>query len=148
MATFGFRYLSGPYEVHQYGEASGQSFVAGDLVYLVNGLATVVADDETIAGVALTKATTATTGKIDVLIISPDQEFVAQANTTTALTQIGTAYALTITSGSMDVNNGSTTTPAFTITNLDPRDGAASTGAKRVIGRFLETSCQLHGLGV
>lgn len=147
MSTFGFRWVSGPYEIREYGEASGQSFVAGDLVYLVNGLATVIAADESIAGIALNNATTATTGKILVQIINPVAEYEAMSNTTTALSQVGTAYALTITSGSMDVNNGSTTTPAFTITQFDSRDAVGS-ATGRVIGKFLETSCQLSGLGV
>ena len=147
MATMGFQWVSGPYDIREYGEASGQSFVAGDLVYLVNGLATVIADDEHIAGIAMNAATTATTGKINVLLINPTALYRAEASTTTALTQIGTAYALTLTSGSQCVTNSSTSSPAFTITDLDKRDGAHTGAGGRVIGRFLETSCQLSGLG-
>jgi len=137
MTTIGFRYHSGPVRIIDALEASSQSFVAGDLVYLSSGAATLVTNDLTIMGVALKASTNTTTGHatIPVQVITPETLFVAEVDTTSATTQVGEDYGLnTATTDCHAVDIGDTTTTCVRIERIDSRDGAKATG--RVIVRF------------
>lgn len=147
MATMGFRPWPGPNpdNIVHLPEAATQTFVAGDLVIISSGKVAVMTDDDDIFGIALKSASGTTDTMLPVYVITPGDKFIAQASTTTAETNKGVAYALVVTSGSMAVNPGSTTTPAFYIEKLDPRDGATTGAGGRVIGRFVYTSMDAIG---
>jgi len=147
MATFGFR----PYpdskaeRIVHLPEGGSASFAAGDLVIFTSGSVQVATNDDDVEGIAL-KASSGTTGTMTpVYIIGVSDKFIAEASATTAETNKGVAYALVMTTGSMAVNPGSTTTAAFYIEKLDPRDGPTTGAGGRVIGRFVYTS--IDGIG-
>lgn len=137
MSTIGFKYHSGPVRVIEALEASSQTFAAGDLVYLNAGVVTLVTDDQTIMGIALKASTNVTAAwtTIPVQVITPEAMFIAQVDTTSALTQVGEDYGLnTATTQFHAVDIGDTTTTCVRIDRLDSRDGALAAG--RVIVRF------------
>jgi hypothetical protein len=147
MATMGFRPYPGPIadRISILPEAATQTFVQGDLVIISSGKVAVATDDDDVFGVALHDASGTTDTDVHVYVIQPGDKFIAEASTTTAVTNQGVAYALVVTSGSMAVNPGSTTSPAFYIDSLDPRDGATTGAGGRVIGRFIYSS--IDGIG-
>lgn len=137
MTTMGFRYHSGPVRIIEALEASSQSFVAGDLVYLNAGVVTLVTNDDEIFGVALKASSNVTSAwtTIPVQVITPESLFVAQVDSTSATTQVGEQYGLnTATTDCHAVDIGDTTTTVVRIERIDSRDGALATG--RVIVRF------------
>ena len=144
MSTMGFE-LAHPdaaTNIRHIPEAATQSFKAGDVVYLVSGLVTVAAADSSIYGVALKDATTATTGVIPVVVIDDTQDWISTVGTTSAVTNKGVAYGLTIsTKGSMCVDLTDTTTTSVRVVDLHPADGAKALG--RVIVRFLNAVLQV-----
>lgn len=147
MATMGFRPYPGPVadRISVLPEAATQTFKTGDLVIISSGKIAVATDDDDVFGVALHDASGTTNTDTFVYVIHPGDKFIAEASDTTAVTNQGVAYALVMTSGSMAVNPGSTSTAAFYIDSLDPRDGATTGAGGRVIGRFVYTS--LDGIG-
>ena len=136
MATPGFQLKYGNPNVRHLPEASAQSFAVGDLVYLSGGKVTVIANDATMIGVAEKAATTTADSLIPVSLISPEQTWVAQEDTTTAVAHVGNDYGLNITSGSMSVDIGETTNTAITIIDLDARDAVGASNG-RVLVQFL-----------
>lgn len=147
MSTIGFRPYPGPIASHitRLPEGGTQSFKQGDLVIFSSGKIVVATDDDDIFGVAMHDASGTTDTDVYVYVPGPGEKFLAEASTTTAVTNQGVAYALVMTSGSMAVNPGSTTTAAFYIDALDPRDGAHTGAGGRVIGRFVYTSLDAIG---
>ena len=145
MSTMGFEYYSGPNNIVSALEANSQTFVAGDLLYLNSGAATIAttSQETQIFGVALKNATNVTTGNaaIPILVICPETLFVAQADTTTAVTQVGEDYGLNYTSGSMSVDIGDTTSTSVRIEALDSRDAVGTSGG-RVVVRFQPATMQ------
>jgi hypothetical protein len=143
----GFRPYPGPIadRIVHLPEAATQTFDQGDLVIISSGKVAVATDDDDVFGVAMRDASGTTDTMIPVYVIHASDKFLAEASTTTAQTNVGVAYALVMTSGSMAVNPGSTTTPAFYIEKLDPRDGATTGAGGRVIGRFVYTSLDSIG---
>jgi hypothetical protein len=126
-------------------EGSGASFQAGDLVIFTSGKLQVATDDDDIFAVAMRAYSGTADTSIPVYVIHASDKFLAEASATTAITNQGVAYALVMTTGSMAVNPGSTTTAAFYIDHLDERDGATTGAGGRVIGRFLYTSLDSIG---
>lgn len=126
-------------------EGATQTFVAGDLVIISSGKVAVMTDDDDVFGIAMAAATGTTDTQLPVYAIHASDKFIAEASTTTAVSNQGVAYALVVTSGSMAVNPGSTTTAAFYIEQLDKRDGATTGAGGRVIGRFIYTSLDSIG---
>lgn len=118
-------------------EIDSASFAANELVTLSGGYATIAADDG-IFGVAMKASTNVTTGNITIPIqvIAPDQIWIMQADTTTAVTMVGEDYGLNWTTGSQAVDLGDTTTPQIRIEKLDPRDGATTGAGGRVHVKF------------
>ena len=144
MATMGFE-LAHPdanTNIRHLSEAASQSFKSGDVVKLVSGLVTIASVDSSIYGVALKDATTATTGVIPVVVIDADQDWISTVGTTSAATNKGIAYGLTIsTAGSMCVDLTDTTTTSVRVIDLHPADGAKALG--RVIVRFKNAVLQV-----
>jgi hypothetical protein len=93
------------------------------------------------AGVAL-KDAGGVTEMTPVIIIQPDQIWSVGYNGTTALTQIGTDYLLTFTTGAQCLSS-TTTTPTCTVIGLDPRDGAKAYG--RLLIKFNQSQITFGG---
>jgi len=93
MATLGFEYYSGPVNIVSALEANSQSFVAGDLLYLNSGAATIAttSQETQIFGIALKDATNVTTGNaaIPIQVICPETLFIAQLDDATAVAYVG-----------------------------------------------------------
>ena len=109
MATIGFQLAYGnPHIVHAPEYTTSSSFTPGDLVRLVNGYVQIIADDSTIWGVAQ-KGYTGTAGSsIPVHVISPEDVFIAQMETTSTIAHLGDDYGIDTTAGSQEVATGST----------------------------------------
>lgn len=133
MTTMGFRLAEGNPVLKIYPEASGQTFVSGDLVYLVNGKVTVIAADTSIVGIA-GKGDVTTDAEIPVYIITPEQTYMCEIDTTSAIAYVGVDYGLNITSGSMAVNQGEESTTSVTLVDLV--DVAGTTSKARVLVKF------------
>jgi len=118
-------------------EIDSASFAANEIVTLSGGYATIGADDG-VFGVAMKASTNVTTGNITIPIqvITPDTIWIMQADTTTAVTQVGEDYGLNWTTGSQAVDLGDTTTPQVRIEQLDTRDGATTGAGGRVHVKF------------
>lgn len=119
------RWHSGEHRIVSYGEASSQSFLKGQFVYLASGLVTVCADDATtILGMTLIDATTATTGVIPVVIATDNTRFegnvyhATAASAITAATNLGVKYGLEVDSNRCYVDIGQTAADAFTIDKI------------------------------
>ena len=143
MATMGFRYLNGPVIIREYPEdQTAGSFVAGDLVKFSAG-EIVLATATDILGVAL-KSATASGTMIPVLIITAENEFVCEADGTTAATDVGVEQDITFTYGSQCVSMAGTSYYDCVIQQLDPRDGPHTGSGGRVIIRFSPTAVAAH----
>jgi hypothetical protein len=118
-------------------EIDSASFAANEIVTLSGGYATIGADDG-VFGVAMKASTNVTTGNITIPIqvITPDNIWIMQADTTTAVTQVGEDYGINWTTGSQAVDIGDTTTPQVRIEQLDTRDGATTGAGGRVHVKF------------
>ena len=118
-------------------EIDSASFAANEIVTLSGGYATIGADDG-VFGVAMKASTNVTTGNITIPIqvITPDTIWIMQADTTTAVTQVGEDYGLNWTTGSQAVDIGDTTTPQVRVEALDTRDGATTGAGGRMHVKF------------
>ena len=135
MATIGFKLVSGNPNIRDYPEASAQTFKVGDLVKLSSGQVAIASSDQSVFGVAAKDASGTTNADVPVYVITGEQVWVAQANTTTSAGHVGEDYGLSIgTAGSMAVDIADTSTTSVIIQALDSRDGAAANG--RVLVRF------------
>jgi len=119
--------------VRYYPEAASQSFKAGQFVYLNGGKVTICADDATtILGMAVRDASGTTDKACPVYIANPDTIFEAnvyhsdEASAVTAITQVGTVYALQVddTTGYNYVDIEDTTNKAYQVIDLSPKDEA------------------------
>lgn len=124
-------------EVIEVLEIDSASFAANELVTLSGGYATIAADDN-IVGVAQKASTNTTTGNatIPIQVITPDSIWIMDADTTTAVTQVGENYGINWTTGSQAVDIGDTTTPQVRVERLDTRDGATTGAGGRMHVRF------------
>ena len=138
----GFAWNDGPVDVREAPEAATQSFVKGDLVYLVAGALTIAATDQKIAGVALQNASGTTGTILKFHAIHPDQLWIAQLDTTTAQAYEGEDYGLNTGSGNMSVDIGDTSTVAVVVNQLDPQQAVGVSGG-RVFLRFKAAVCQM-----
>ena len=139
MSTMGFRLLKGkPNIVHLPEDETSGSFSAGDLVVLSSGEVIVASTSTDVYGVAL-KGYSGTAGtSIPVSVITPEQVWVAEADTTTATSMVGGPYKLNLTAGSQSIDLGSAGSAGagVTIEAIDPRDGATTGSGGRVWVRF------------
>jgi len=147
LATMGFRPYPGPdaTKIVYLPEVVSATFKQGDPVVISGGYVTIATDDDDIFGIAMCDYTGTTGADTPVYVITPGDRFIAEATSTTVSTNVGVAYALTISAGASGVNTASTTTPAFYIDELDPRDGATTGAGGRVIGRFVYGSMDAIG---
>ena len=139
MSTIGFQLAYGnPHIVHVPECQTHGSFVAGDLVFLSDGYVTLAPQYTTIFGVAQ-KAYTGTTGSsIPVHVISPEDVFIAEMDTTTLTTHLGNDFGIEIaTPGSMNVANASSDAVSV-IDFFEP----VGTATGKVLVKFRSTVCQ------
>lgn len=139
MATIGFKRVFGNPQIVHRPEAASQSFVAGDLVYLTNGDATIIATDTKIFGVACQKASGTSETAIAIDVIDSAGVFLCEMDVTSADSQVGEDYGLNVTSGSMSVDEGEATTVSVVVTDL--MQPASSTTGK-VYVKFISTILQ------
>jgi len=118
-------------------ETSSASFAANEIVTLSGGYVTIGADGG-VYGVAQRASTNTTSGHktIPMQVIRPDIIWVMDANTTTAVTQVGENYGITWTTGSQAVDIADTTTPQVRVESLDSRDGATTGAGGRMHVKF------------
>lgn len=110
------------------------SFEVGDLVKVDGGKVQKVSSDENIFGIALKKYTDSEDSDIPVEVIDTSKIYVAEADTTTAQTQVGNDYGLNIgAAGSMSVDIGDTGTTSVVVVGLDPRDAVGATGGRLLV---------------
>jgi len=116
-------------EVKYFPEAASQSFKAGQFVYLNSGKVTACADDSTtILGIAVGDASGNTDEDCAVYIANADTVFEANvyhstaASAVTAITQVGTCYALKVDSNKCYVDIEDTSNDAFQVRRLSPKD--------------------------
>ena len=145
MATEGFRpkFNMPPVPVLEYAEhATAGSFKKYDLVELNGGKVRLNSNDQAVWGVALRDASGTVDTPIQVQMISVGQIWVAEADTTVAVTDVCLQYGLNIgTAGSMSVDIGDTTTESVTLIAPDERDGYGG-GSNRVLIKFLNVALQ------
>jgi hypothetical protein len=109
MATSGFQLAYGnPTIVHMPEHTTANSFTAGDLVYLSSGLVVLAADDDTVFGVAARAASGTHDTVIPIYVITPEQTWIVEMETTSAEAHIGEDYAVNLTAGSQSVNTDDT----------------------------------------
>lgn len=145
MATMGFRLIAGkPNIVWLPEDETSGSFTAGDLVKLSSGEVTIASDDADIFGVAL-KTYSGTAGtSTPVSVVTPEQIWCAEADTTTATSMVGGPYGCNLTAGSAAVDLGAGTA-GIVIQKVDPRDGATTGSGGRLWVRFAYDTCD--GIG-
>jgi hypothetical protein len=138
------RKASGAAEFITVPEASGQSFYAGELVYLASGLATAVASTEQVVmGIAMEAASgsATTTPTVTIEVIRPEDEVEITCSTTVAYTNMGIGYPLVIVSNtSCKLNLAAHTTEAAVIVRPVLNDDGQFT--TRAIVHFSHPVCQ------
>jgi len=139
-AIYGLRLVEGPCVVREFTSAATTTYDAGDVVNVVSG-SVAIGSAGYCAGVAL-KDAGAVTEMTPIIIIQPDQIWSVGYNGTTALTQIGTDYLLTFTTGAQ-ILSSTTSTPVCTVIGLDPRDGAKAYG--RLLVKFNQSQITFGG---
>ena len=109
MATIGFQLAYGnPHIVHVPECQTHSSFTPGDLVWLTNGYLQLAANVTTIFGVVQANTVGTTGNPTPVHVISPEDVFIAEMDTTSTTTYLGDDFGVEIgTPGSMNVATGS-----------------------------------------
>lgn len=113
-------------------EAAGQTYKKGQLVYLVAGAVTVMADDGQVCLGMVTQDATGTTGTdMEIIIATPVTVFEVNvyhstaASAVTAATQIGENYALQVDSNKCYCDIEDVTNVLFRVIKLSPKDTVA-----------------------
>jgi hypothetical protein len=122
--------------------ATAGSFEAGDPVDLNGGKVRIAASDQQIWGIAGADASGTTDTSIPVYVISPEQIWVAYADTTLNQTHVGNDYGLNISAGTSTVDIGDATTTSVVILGIDERDTAGTTA--RALVKFKGGIIQNH----
>jgi hypothetical protein len=111
--------------VRTYPEASGQSFKAGQFVYLASGKVTVCADDAvTILGIALQDASGTADTSIQVQVLDDTDEFAicvynaTAASAITAIASVGLKGPLQVDSNKCYFDNTDQTTPSMVVQGI------------------------------
>lgn len=137
-----YRYTAGSPDIRLYPEAATQTFQDMEMVNLASqkvqrivGISTTVTSGDAVLGMALADASGVTNTNIPVLLANNSVEFAFPANNTTAsvatsITFVGLSCALyhTSTTGYYAASTGSTSNPAFQITEIDANDAVGTTG--------------------
>ena len=127
-----------PYPEH----ATAGSFKRGDVVALdtSNGKVRIAPNDQSIWGIARTDASGTEDTNIMVDVLSPEQIWVAYADTTTNQAHVGNNYGLNVASDDCTVDLGDASTTTVVIQGIDQRDTAGSTA--RVLVKFIPARIQ------
>ena len=145
MATIGFQLAYGnPHVVHVPEHATSSSFTDGDLVALAGGKVQLVAggdNTDMIFGVALKDATGTTDSSIPVHVISPEDVFIAQMETTSTTTNLGQDLGVNTTAGSQSVDTDSSTGLVSVIDFFEP----VNTAVGKVLVKFNPSALQGSG---
>jgi len=129
-------------------EASGQSFVKGELVYLASGRATACASNgQEVLGIAQENASTAatTTPTVTVEVINPEDSVVMECTSAPTYANRGIKYALVIVAGaSCKCDLTDTSNDVMTLVDLVYDTGGSNSGTSttRAIVQFLPACCQ------
>jgi hypothetical protein len=144
MATIGFQLAYGnPHVVHLPEHGTSSSFTPGDLVAVAGGKVQLIADGTStsqVFGVALKGYTGTTNSSIPVHVISPEDIFIAQMETTSTTTDIGQDLGVITTAGSQVVDTDSATGVVSVIDFFEP----VGTGDK-VLVKFIPAILQGSG---
>jgi hypothetical protein len=112
MATIGFQLAYGcPHIVHVPEHGTSSSFTPGDLVALAGGKVQIIAGGTNTAmiyGVAQKTYTGTEDTSIPVHVISPEDIFIAQMETTSTTTHLGQDFGVNTTAGSQSVDTDAT----------------------------------------
>jgi len=138
MATIGFQLAYGnPHIVHLPEYTTSSSFTPGDLVSIVGGYVQLAAGKSAVFGVAQKqyKGTAGTSTPIHV--ISPEDIFVCEMETTSTTTHIGIDYGVNLTAGSQNVDTNGT----GTVVVIDFFE-AVNTATGKVLVRFVPAALQ------
>ena len=142
--TKGFQLAYGNPDIRYLPEAdvSADSFLAGELVYLNGGKVTVAANDAVIFGIAAAPASGDVDTPIPVSVINTSQTWIVQSSAAQTVANVGEDYDLVHTTTANAVNVGSTSNPAVTVVDLDPRDGAVTASGGRLLVKFIPGALQ------
>ena len=145
MATIGFQLAYGnPHIVHLPEHATHSSFTPGDLVKVLAGqvqLITDGTDTSRIFGVAQKTYTGTENSSIPVHVISPEDVFIAQMETTSTTTNIGQDRGVNTTAGSQSVETDTSTGVVSIIDFFEP----VGTAVGKVLVKFIPAVLQGSG---
>lgn len=140
--TMGWKLLEGPTDIREYpADETHGSFLAGDLVEMSAGELILKNDTTNIFGVAM-KDYTASGTIIPVMIVHPDQVWVAEADTTTTTAMCGVGYGINDTAGTQAIDIADTSDIEVVCIKIDPRDGATTGSGGRMHVRFVNNALQ------
>jgi len=139
MATIGFQLAYGnPHIVHVPECQTHSSFTPGDLVWVTGGYLQLAANVTTIFGVVQAKTVGTTGNPTPVHVISPEDIFIAEMDTTSTTTHLGNDFGVEIgTAGSMNVATGSSDVVSV-IDFFEP----VNTATGKVLVKFRSAVCQ------
>lgn len=145
MATIGFQLAYGnPHIVHLPEHATSSSFTPGDLVAVAGGKVQLIADGTStsqVFGVAQKAYTGTTNSSVPVHVISPEDVFIAQMETTSTTTDIGQDLGVNTTAGSQSIDTNSATGVVAVIDFFQP----VSTAVGKVLVKFNPSVLQGSG---
>lgn len=123
------------------GEAVGQTYKAGEFVYLVAGAVTVCAADAvSILGIAQKDATGVTGAEVFVEPIFPEDDVEMVCSSTVTAANIGIGYGLTVASNLWNVDFTEVTAHACVL--VRPSFSAGGAYTTKAIVHFLPSVCQ------
>ena len=109
MATLGFQLAYGnPHIVHLPEHTTHSSFTPGDLVSVVAGCIQLVAQTDKVFGIAQKTYSGTDFTSTPVHVISAEDIFIVEMETTSTTAQVGQDYGVNITAGSMSVDTNTT----------------------------------------
>lgn len=140
--------LISPAKIMWFPEASSQSFKAGEFVNLVSGKVTVLSATPAlqgkIAGMALADASGTVDTAVPVAVAEEGVLFELNGTSTSAVTQVGGVFGLTVTSNKHYLNTSDTTITKFHVKELSKKDAVGDTYARYLV-EVLGSVCQLSG---
>lgn len=123
-----------PGEIRWFPEASDQSFLKGNFVYLVNGKLTECASDAPgIAGIAEADASGTVDTAIPITLAKRGQQFTVHANTATAVAQVGAMYGIVLASSIHYVDISDTTNKRFVVDDIANDDAVGDTYGRLIV---------------
>lgn len=140
--------LVSPAKILYYPEAASQSFKKGEFVNLVSGKVTVLSATPAlqgkILGLAMADASGTTNTAIPVAVAEEGVLFELNGTSTTAITQVGGVFGITVTSNKHYLNTADTTNTKLHVKALSKRDAVGDTYGRFLV-EVLGSICQLSG---